>query len=92
MDNLDKLVASAMVCFFMLLNSNQALAGNADTPTPATEKCYGVVKAGTNDCATATTSCAGSSTKDSQPDAFLFVPVGLCDKLVGGSLKESQRK
>jgi len=49
------------------------------------EKCYGVVKAGMNDCATATASCAGSSTKDGQSDAFVFVTKGLCDKLVGGS-------
>lgn len=51
------------------------------------EKCYGVVKAGQNDCATATASCAGSSKKDSQKDAFIAVPKGMCDKLVGGSLK-----
>jgi uncharacterized membrane protein len=29
----------------------------------AKEKCYGVVKAGQNDCATKTSSCAGSSKK-----------------------------
>jgi uncharacterized membrane protein len=49
------------------------------------EKCYGIVKAGMNDCATATSSCASSATKDAQPDAFLFVPQGLCDKIVGAS-------
>ncbi len=52
------------------------------------EKCYGVAKAGKNDCkAGAGTSCAGSSTSDGQADAWLFVPKGTCEKLVGGSLE-----
>lgn len=56
-------------------------------PAQKTEKCYGIVKAGMNDCMTSTTSCAGSATKNSQPDAFLLVPKGTCNKIVGGSLK-----
>ncbi|SMN11468.1 Putative signal peptide protein [uncultured Candidatus Thioglobus sp.] len=50
------------------------------------EKCYGVVKAAQNDCATKTSSCAGSSKTDGQKDAFIALPNGLCDKLVGGSV------
>jgi polyisoprenoid-binding protein YceI len=42
-----------------------------------------------NDCQTATHSCAGSATKDGQPDAFIFLPTGLCKKIVGGSLELS---
>jgi len=64
-----------------LITTQQALAAE-----PVMEKCYGIVKAGLNDCQTATTSCAGSATKDSQADAFLFLPKGLCEKIVGGSL------
>ena len=52
------------------------------------EKCYGVAKAGQNDCkAGPGTSCAGSATKDAQGDAWMYVAKGTCDKLVGGSLK-----
>lgn len=51
-----------------------------------TEKCYGVTKAGKNDCKTSTAGCAGSATKDKQGDAFIFLPKGACEKLVGGSL------
>lgn len=50
------------------------------------EKCYGVAKAGQNDCQTASSSCAGTSTMDGQKDAWLFLPGGTCEKLVGGSL------
>lgn len=50
------------------------------------EKCYGVAKAGQNDCATKASSCAGTSTVDNQGDAFIALPKGLCDRLAGGSL------
>lgn len=53
------------------------------------EKCYGVSKAGKNDCATKSSSCAGTSKEDNQKDAFVVVPKGLCDKLVGGSTESS---
>jgi uncharacterized membrane protein len=53
------------------------------------EKCYGVSKAGKNDCQTATASCAGSSTKDFDKAAFVAVPKGTCDKLAGGNLAPS---
>jgi uncharacterized membrane protein len=50
------------------------------------EKCYGVSKAGVNDCKTANSSCAGTSKTDAQKDAFLALPKGTCAKIVGGSL------
>lgn len=52
----------------------------------ANEKCYGVAKAGKNDCASAgNNSCAGTSTKDADGKAWMYVPAGLCAKIVGGS-------
>jgi len=63
-------------------------APDAEAKSKKMEKCYGVAKAGKNDCkAGPGTSCAGSSTKDAQSDAWMYVPKGTCDKLVGGSLK-----
>jgi uncharacterized membrane protein len=57
------------------------------------EKCYGVAKAGKNDCAAGPgTSCAGSSTKDGQGNAWMYVPKGSCEKLVGGSLEPKKTK
>ena len=53
------------------------------------EKCYGVSKAGKNDCQTANSSCAGTSKTDGQKDAFVLVPAGSCDKLVGGSTESA---
>ncbi len=43
------------------------------------EKCYGVALAGQNDCkAGAGTTCAGTSTKDYQGNAWKAVPAGTC--------------
>jgi len=56
--------------------------------TAKNEKCYGVAKAGSNDCASAgNNSCAGTSKADGDKTAWIYVPAGLCTKLVGGSLE-----
>lgn len=86
MKNKDKLIQSAVTAFLLLAASHTAIAESHVDPS-AKEKCYGIVKMGMNDCATATASCAGSATKDNQADAFVFMPTGLCEKLVGGTLK-----
>ena len=52
------------------------------------EKCYGVVKAGHNDCGNAskTHSCAGNATVDADGGEWLALPKGVCERLAGGSL------
>lgn len=48
---------------------------------PAMEKCYGIAKAGKNDCkAGAGTSCAGTSNVDYQGNAWKLVKAGTCVK------------
>jgi uncharacterized membrane protein len=54
---------------------------------PQGEKCYGIAKAGKNDCQTASSACAGTAKQDSDPSAFVFVPTGTCEKIAGGNLK-----
>ena len=62
-----------------------ASSARAEENAPV-EKCFGIAKAGKNDCQTATSSCAGTSKQDRQPDAWIYIPKGSCDKIVGGSL------
>ena len=50
------------------------------------EKCAGIVKAGKNDCQTSVSACAGTAKKDGQKDAWIYVPQGSCDKIVGGAV------
>ena len=48
----------------------------------AMEKCYGVAKAGHNDCAAgAGTSCAGTSSNNYQGNAWKLVKAGTCLKI-----------
>jgi len=50
------------------------------------QKCYGVAKAGHNDCAAGAHSCAGQSVRNMDPSSFVYLPAGACAKLAGGSL------
>ncbi|MFN0193922.1 MAG: DUF2282 domain-containing protein [Aestuariivirga sp.] len=84
MTNTKALVSSALVALASLAAAG-ALAGPADKPAFEFEKCYGVVKAGLNDCETSTHSCAGTSTADNQGDSWIYVPAGTCAKITGGS-------
>ena len=67
-----------------------AAAIPANAQGGATEKCYGVAKAGKNDCQTKHSSCAATSKKDGQRDAWLTLPKGACEKIVGGTLTGTQ--
>jgi uncharacterized membrane protein len=74
------LVASALATVVSL----SAMAG---AQAAENEKCYGIAKAGKNDCQTATHSCAGTATADAAGDSWIYVPAGTCDKIAGGSLE-----
>ncbi len=52
-----------------------------------TEPCYGVAKAGQNDCSSASGShsCAGQASVDMSPDEWKYVAKGTCEQ-AGGKL------
>jgi uncharacterized membrane protein len=79
------LVASAVLAALAAPAMGQA--GPAPTPRFEAEKCFGVARAGKNDCQTAMSSCAGTSKRDGQKDAWIYVPAGTCDRLVNGARK-----
>jgi len=65
---------------------------SAQTPKPAptppfkAEKCYGIAKAGQNDCAsTGNNECAGTSKVAMELRAWIYVPEGYCRRIQGGS-------
>lgn len=76
----------------LLLAAVTALAFNAAAVSGAAaqdtqEKCFGVAKAGQNDCAAGPgTTCAGTSKVDYQGNAWKNVPAGTCLKM-GGTLE-----
>lgn len=55
-------------------------------PVPAQagkDKCYGIAKAGQNDCAAGKHACAGQSTVDNDPVSWKYVAKGTCEKIGG---------
>jgi len=76
------LLAAAMAVALSAAALNEATAAEMEM-----EKCYGITKAGHNDCKTANSSCAGTAKMDDQKDAFVAVPAGTCMKIAGGTLK-----
>ena len=81
MSNTSKVVGSALAGLLALNATSMAFA--EEEP----EKCYGIVKAGQNDCETASNACSGQSMRDRQPDAWIYLPEGTCEKIAGGSLE-----
>ena len=58
-----------------------------EAPSWKAEKCYGIAKAGKNDCAsTGANSCGGSSKISGDKKAWIYVPAGYCERIVGASL------
>lgn len=82
------LVSSALAAALGLgLGHAQAHEGK-----PNQQKCYGVAKAGQNDCAnlSETHGCAGEAATDNDPEEWKYVPKGSCQKL--GGKTEAQAK
>jgi uncharacterized membrane protein len=58
-----------------------AHAANAQDAEMEMEKCFGIAKAGQNDCAAGPgTTCAGTSTVDYQGNSWTLVPAGTCEE------------
>lgn len=49
----------------------------------AGDKCYGVAKAGKNDCAGNSHSCAGQAKTDNDPNEWKHMPKDECEKMGG---------
>ncbi len=70
---------AALIAAIALAAVSSAASATDPAKKSAMEKCYGISKAGKNDCkAGAGTSCAGSSTRDFQGDAWKLVKAGTC--------------
>lgn len=68
----------------VLALSGAALTSNALAAQDDQEQCAGIAKAGKNDCATSTNACHGHATTSGNAEAWIYVPKGTCDRIVGG--------
>jgi len=78
-------IRSAMAGLFAL-GTFAALGAHAADPK-GMEKCFGIAKAGHNDCGSNKTAhaCAGQSKVDNDPHDFKYVKTGTC-KAMGGTM------
>ena len=87
MNHSEQIIRSAIAGLLALgvsAASSQAIAAAGDN-----EKCAGIVKAGKNDCGTSKSSCAGTAKVDRDPEAWVYLPKGTCDKIAGGTVTTS---
>ena len=86
------------VVSLVLLSAVSSMADAEETKFESikTEKCYGVVSAGKNDCYANAHVCAGEAKTDADPYEWIILPEGLCKRLnngylqPGGNLLEAQ--
>jgi uncharacterized membrane protein len=66
-----------------LLTGGVATANHHEGEAPESVKCFGVAKAGKNDCATNSHSCAGAAKTDNDPADWKNMPKDECEKAGG---------
>lgn len=76
-------IISTAMTSLLALSAISASAQSADDSK--TEKCYGIAKAGKNDCAANGHACAGQSKTNADSKEWVKVPAGTCARIVGGS-------
>jgi uncharacterized membrane protein len=83
------IVSSALASILAL-----GLAGQASAAESAKEKCFGIAKAGKNDCAnlSGTHSCAGQATVDKSAVDWNYVAKGTCKDVKGMTEAEAKEK
>lgn len=87
----NKLISSALFAALAIGAVGQAAAADEKG---AKEKCYGIAKAGQNDCAnlSGSHSCAGQTKADGLPEDWKYVAKGTCKKENGLSSEEARAK
>jgi uncharacterized membrane protein len=91
-----RLVVSSALASVMALGlvATAGAASHAMASGKDKEKCYGIAKAGQNDCANlaGTHSCAGQSKVDNDPGEWKYVAKGTCKDMKGMSAEEAKAK
>ena len=55
------------------------------------EKCAGIAAKGKNDCGAKDHSCAGNAKRDNDPNEWVYVPKGVCDKIADGRVWKTKK-
>jgi uncharacterized membrane protein len=81
--------SAVIVALAALQRYTHALPGSDSSFRLSRERCYGVARAGQNDCGTARHACAGRAARDNAPDEWISLPAGTCARIAGGRVKTS---
>jgi uncharacterized membrane protein len=91
-----RLVVSSALASVMALGLVAAAGAASHAPAAGKdkEKCYGIAKAGQNDCAnlSGTHSCAGQNKADMDAAEWKYVATGTCKDMKGLSADEAKEK
>jgi len=83
--SMTKHIAAASILASLIGGAALISSAHADDMSmPKMEKCFGVAKAGSNDCASKTHSCKAMGKTDRDKTDFVELPAGTCAKLAGG--------
>ena len=85
-----RLIASTALASVLALG---VLSTASAADAPAKEKCFGIAKAGANDCAnlSGTHSCAGQAIAENGADEWKYVGKGTCTSLGGKNADEAKK-
>ena len=81
------LITSALAVAVLAL----PMMANAADDNAGKEKCYGVAKAGKNDCAANGHGCAAQSKAAKNAKEWVYLPAGTCERLVGGIVGKASK-
>ncbi len=89
--NHQRMLQAALAGVFALTTASATVAVAADPK--GMDKCFGIAKAGKNDCGSnkSAHACAGQAKADNDPNDFKYVKTGTCDKM-GGSAQPGGAK
>ena len=76
----------AAVAALLALGLAASVSAAPVAPDASKDKCFGVAKAGQNDCAAGKHACAGQSTVDNDPVSWKYVAKGTCEKVGGKTM------
>ena len=82
----------AAVAGLLALGLAASVSAGPVAPDASKDKCFGIAKAGQNDCGTARHTCAGKAARDKAPDEWKYVPKGTCEKLGGKASPGAEKK
>ena len=86
----EKLLITSLVGVGISLSTASAMTPKWAKKGDTIVKCKGIAKKGKNDCGANGHACGGFSKKDNDPNEWIYVPEGVCEKITGGKILKTK--